>query len=124
MQPGALNIMVRALNAARIISALPKALFTAGSKTLPDKLSEEQICEWVAVSRNGTRLASQAIEGRGYYRMTAAATLIFAEALSRHANRETGVRSIDELLTVSEILPALERRGIAVRKQASTAPEG
>jgi NAD(P)-dependent dehydrogenase (short-subunit alcohol dehydrogenase family) len=124
MQPGALNSLMRALNAARIISALPRASFTAGSKKLPDELSEERICEWVAVSRNGTRLASQAIEGRGYYRMTLAATLVFAEALSRNANRQTGVRSIDELLTLTEILPALELRGMAVRKQASMTPEG
>jgi NAD(P)-dependent dehydrogenase (short-subunit alcohol dehydrogenase family) len=124
MQPRALNGLVRALNAARIISALPRASFTAGRKKLPDKLSDERTCEWVAVSRKGTRLTSQAIEGRGYYRMTLAATLIFAEALSRNANRQTGVRSIDELLTLPEILPALERRGIAVRKQASMAAQG
>jgi NAD(P)-dependent dehydrogenase (short-subunit alcohol dehydrogenase family) len=124
MQPGALNGLARALNAARIISALPRASFTAGSKKLPDELSEERICEWVAVSRNATRLASQALEGSGYYRMTIAATLTFAEALSSNGNRQTGVRSIDELLTLPELLPVLERRKIAVRKPASMPPEG
>jgi hypothetical protein len=54
--------------------------------------------------------------------MTLAATLIFVEALSGNANRQAGVRSIDELLTLPEILPILERRGVAVRKQPSPAP--
>jgi NAD(P)-dependent dehydrogenase (short-subunit alcohol dehydrogenase family) len=124
LQPRALNSLVRALDAARIISALPRASFTAGSKKLPNELSEERVCEWVAIERDGTRLTSSTIEGEGYYRMTLAATLIFADALSRQANRQTGLRSIDELLTLSEILPALERRGIAIRKQASRAAEG
>jgi hypothetical protein len=123
MQPRILHGLVRMLNAARIISALPRASFTAGTKRLPNELSEERTCEWVAVSRNGKRLASRVLEGRGYYRMTLAATLVFAEALSQGASRQDGVRSIDELLTLPELLPALERRGIAVRKQASTAAE-
>lgn len=124
MQPRALNSLVRVLNAARIISALPKASFTFGGKKLPDELSEERSCEWVAVSRNGTRLASRTIEGRGYYRMTVAATLVFAEALSQNATRQAGVRSVDEVLTLRELLPALERAGIAVRKQGAMAAEG
>jgi len=124
MQPRALNSVLRALNTARLISALPSASFTAGTKKLPGELSQERICEWVAVSRNGERLASQAMEGHGYYRMTLAATLVFAEALSRNPTGHSGVQSIDELLTLPELLPALERRGIAVRKQASMAAEG
>jgi NAD(P)-dependent dehydrogenase (short-subunit alcohol dehydrogenase family) len=123
MQPRALNSLVRALNAARVISALPRAAFTAGSKALPDELSEEQVCEWVAVSRNGARLAGRAIQGRGYYRMTLAATLVFAEELSRKVNQQTGVRSIDELFTLPELAPALEQAGIAITKQGSIAEE-
>jgi short subunit dehydrogenase-like uncharacterized protein len=124
MQPRVLHGLVRVLDAARIISALPRASFTAGAKRLPDELSEERICEWVAVSRNGERLASRVVDGRGYYCMTVAATLVFAEALSRNASPQPGVRSIDELFTLAELLPALERRGIAVREQAAMAAEG
>jgi hypothetical protein len=116
MEPRALNSLVRALNAARIISALPRASFTAGGKALPDELSEERICEWVAVSRDGARLASRAVEGRGYYRMTVAATLVFAEALSRQASRPKGVRGIEEVLSLPELLDPLERAGITVRR--------
>jgi hypothetical protein len=123
LRPSALNGAMRALNAVRLISALPRASFTAGSTKASDELSEEPICEWTAVMRNGSRLASRAIEGRGYYRMTVAATSVFADALSRLPNGATGVRSIDHLLTLPEILPALERRGIAIRNQTSAPQE-
>jgi len=124
MQPRALHSALRVLNAARLISALPRASFTAGAKRLPDELSEERICEWVAVSKNGERVASQTLEGHGYYRMTLAATLVFAESLSRNPNRQSGVQSIDELLSLPELMPALERRGIAIRKRASEGQPG
>jgi hypothetical protein len=115
MQPRALNGLMRGLNAARAIATLPSLMFTAGARRVPDELSAERICEWVAVSRGGARVASRAIEGRGYYRMTVAATLVFAEALSQIAHRPTGVRSIEEVLVLPELLEALERAGVSVR---------
>jgi hypothetical protein len=116
MLPSPLNGMLLALNSARLISALPKASFTAGARKVPDELSDERICEWVAVSSTGERVAAQTVEGAGYYRMTTAATVVFAGAII--GRREKGLHSIEELVSLSELGPALSRRGVSVRKEA------
>jgi NAD-dependent epimerase/dehydratase family protein len=121
MQPRALQGVLSALNTARLISVLPTSMFTAGSRKVPAELSGERVCEWVAVSRGGERLASLTNEGEGYYRMTVAATLAFADALvgsPKVRSRKTGLLSIDELVTLPELLPTLEDRGIAIRRRA------
>ena len=76
MQPRSLHSLLLALNRARLIGLMPTASFTAGTRKVPTELSEEPICEWVAVSRGGKRLAGQTLAGQGYYRMTAAATVV------------------------------------------------
>lgn len=115
MLPSPLNGIVLALNAARLISVLPKVSFTAGARKVPDELSDERICEWVAVSANGERIAAHTVEGEGYYRMTTAATVVFAEVLV--ARREKGLRSIEELVSLSELRPALDEQGVSVRRR-------
>jgi hypothetical protein len=116
MLPSPLNGMLLALNSARLISALPKASFTAGARKVPDELSDERICEWVAVSSTGERVAAQTVEGEGYYRMTAAATVVFADALV--GKREKGLRGIEQLVSLSELRSALGEQGVSVRKRA------
>lgn len=127
MQPRALNGMLLALNAARLISLLPRASFTAGARKVPAELSDEPVCEWVAVSRAGQRLAARTLGGHGYYRMTAAATVAFAEALVESpgaASSTRGLRSIDELVTLPELQRALEERGIAIQAQSPNGAGG
>jgi hypothetical protein len=114
MLPSPLNGMLLALNSARLISVLPAASFTAGAGNVPDELSDERICEWVAVSCDGERVATQTVEGEGYYRMTTAATVVFADALV--GKREKGLCSIEQLVSLSELRPALGERGVSVRK--------
>jgi hypothetical protein len=121
MLPRPLNGTLLVLNAARLISFLPRASFTAGARSVPDQLSEERICEWVAVSADGERVAAQFVEGEGYYRMTVSATLVFTEAII--GNPETGVRSIEDLVRLSELRPTLERNGITVHKMPLRDPE-
>jgi hypothetical protein len=122
MLPRPLHGILLALNSARLISVLPTASFTAGTRKVPDELSDERICEWVAVSSDGERVAAQALEGEGYYRMTTAATVVFAEALV--GNRNKGLRSIEELVSLSELRPALAEQGVSVRKEAMSAGSG
>jgi hypothetical protein len=123
MQPRPLHSMLLAFNRARLIGTLPKASFMSGTRKVPSEPSREKICEWVAVGRGGERLATQTLSGRGYYRMTAAATVAFAEALvgtgaSDHG--KSGLRSIDELVTLAAVQPAIEQHGIAVAKREIT----
>jgi NAD(P)-dependent dehydrogenase (short-subunit alcohol dehydrogenase family) len=125
MQPRALQSMLLTLNGARLIGLMPKASFTAGTRKVPSELTDEPICEWVAVSRGSERLAAQTLAGRGYYRITATATLAFAEALlepNASAKPEVGLRSIDELISLADIRPSVEERGITIRPQPVDAP--
>jgi NAD(P)-dependent dehydrogenase (short-subunit alcohol dehydrogenase family) len=115
MLPRALNGMVLALNSARLISFLPTASFTAGTRKPPAELSEERICEWVAVSSEGKRLAAQSVTGEGYYRMTMAATVVFAEALL--GSQAKGIHSIEALVSLSELRADLGEKGINVRRE-------
>lgn len=120
MRPRALQSLLLALNGAHLMSMLPSATFTAGASKASAKPSDERICEWVAVGRGGQRLGARTIEGCGYYRMTAAATLAFAEALptlSSTDSAQRGLLSIDELLTLDAVRPAIEQHEIFVREQ-------
>jgi NAD dependent epimerase/dehydratase family len=119
MRPQSLQSMLLALNRSRLIGLMPSALFTVGARKVPAELTEEAICEWVAVSRDGRRLAEQTLAGRGYYRITVGATVAFGEALlgSNATEGRRGLRSIDELITLADIRPAIEQRGIQVAKQ-------
>jgi hypothetical protein len=62
-------------------------------------------------------LAARTITGAGNYRVTAAATLVLAEALLDRARRD-GVRAgcfePQELFTLPELEPTLRQRGLAV----------
>ena len=121
MQPRSLHRALLALNGARLIGLMPKSLFTSGTSKVPAELSEESICEWVGVSQGEKRLAARNVEGRGYYRMTAAATLAFAEALVPAPGSgpdKRGLRSINELLTLADVRAGLEQGGVYVVKDA------
>jgi NAD(P)-dependent dehydrogenase (short-subunit alcohol dehydrogenase family) len=120
MQPRALQRMLLGLNSVRVIGLMPKVSFTAGARKVPSAPSDEPICEWIAISRGGTRLAAQTLAGKGYYRMTAAATVAFGEALlgpNVSASGKPGLRSIDELITLADVRPAIEKHGITIHSQ-------
>lgn len=127
MQPRPLHGMLLALNKARLMRTLPKASFTSGTRKVPAEPSQEEICEWVGVSRGGERLATQTLVGRGYYRMTATATLVFGGALvgtGAPDRRTSGLRSIDELVTLADVRPAAVQHGIAIEKQMMASASG
>lgn len=115
MAPRPLHRFLLALNALRLIGFLPSASFAAGTAKVPSEPSEEPICEWVSVFADGRRLGGCTLEGSGYYRMTAAATHVFAEALSTSPAKERGLLSLEEVLTLDAVRPGLEEHGIAVR---------
>lgn len=115
--PAPFNAMVLGLNALRVASRLPEPVFTIGRSSVPGELSRQPTCHWVAVTRAGVPLARRIVVGNGDYRSTVCATLVFAHALlaAQPAElRRRGVFGVDELLTLGEVLPALEARGIRV----------
>jgi hypothetical protein len=105
------------VNALRLMQALPLAAFVPRRRHRPPELTTEPLTEWVAVRRQGVHLAARTITGAGNYRVTAAATLVLAEALLDRA-RGDGVRAgcfePQELFTLPELEPTLRQRGLAV----------
>jgi hypothetical protein len=116
----ALQGLFRSLNALRLIGGVPRVTFVAGRRRVPREATREPICEWVAVSRDGERLAARAIHGRGDYRMTAASSLALGEALlglSIAEPQRTGVFAPEELFSLAELQPAFERRGFRIAER-------
>jgi NAD dependent epimerase/dehydratase family len=114
--PRALHRAVLSVNALRLMQALPLAAFVP-RRNRPTELTTESLTEWVAVRRQGARLAARTIAGAGNYRVTAAATLVLAEALLDPA-RTDGVRpgcfEPQELFSLPELESDLRQRGLAV----------
>jgi hypothetical protein len=74
--------------------------------------------EWVGVRRRGALLAARTMTGAGNYRVTAAATLVLAEALldpARHHGAGPGCFEPQEVFSLPELEADLRQRGLAVR---------
>jgi hypothetical protein len=113
----ALQALFLTLNALRMIAGTPRFTFVAGRGRVPREASRDPIADWVAVKRGGERLDACLVYGRGDYRMTAASTVLFGEALVELRGRRaeaTGVFAPEELFTLEQLRPALERRGFEI----------
>jgi hypothetical protein len=121
-EPRPLSGLLRALNGLRLLSRLPQAAFTLGSGKAPEELSAQPTYHWVLVRREGEPLASAFVRGNGDYRSTVSAMVVLAGGLVPQLGAEpprTGVRRLDELLSLSEIEPALHERGISITRGTS-----
>ena len=115
--PPALNRAVLGVNALRLMRALPLAAFLPRGERSPSELTSESLIEWVGVRRHGTLVEARTITGAGNYRVTAAATLVLAEALLDPARRDRarpGCFEPQELFTLPELQANLRQRGVAV----------
>lgn len=115
--PTALHRAVLSANALGLMRALPLAAFVPRARNRPIELTTEPLTECVGVRRQGVHLAARTITGAGNYRVTAAATLVLAEALLDPARRD-GVRpgcfEPQELFTLPELEADLRQRGLGV----------
>jgi hypothetical protein len=114
--PAGLHRVLLGANALRLMAALPRAAFVP-RKAPSDELSTEPLTEWIAVLRNGERLAARTITAAGNYRVTAAATLVLAEALTNPARRDPvppGCFEPQELFSLAELESDLRQRGLVV----------
>jgi hypothetical protein len=115
--PRALNRAVLGINALGLMQVLPVAAFVPHGRSRPTELTSESLTEWVAVRRYGTLLAACTMIGTGNYRVTAAATLVLAQALldpARHDRVRPGCFAPQELFTLPEVKANLRQRGLAV----------
>jgi NAD(P)-dependent dehydrogenase (short-subunit alcohol dehydrogenase family) len=115
--PRALHHAVLGVNALRLMQALPLAAFVPRGRNRPTELTTEPVVEWVGVRREGALLAARTITGAGNYRLTAAATLVLAEALLDRAGRDGARRGCfepQELFSLTELEADLRQRGLAL----------
>jgi hypothetical protein len=113
--PAAVNGIILALNALGVAGRLPLSALPSGKP--PAEPSRQPTCHWLEVRRGRELLASRFVRGNGDYRMSVAATRIFADALIPGAGvepRRRGVFGVDEILTLAELSPALRAHGITV----------
>jgi hypothetical protein len=106
-----------ALNAFGLLSRLPSRFFTLGRRWTQRRTTSEPKRDVLAALRGGHRLAACSVNGVGDYRMTAAATAAFAEALlARRAKEPTlrGVLGAEEFFELTELRPGFEQRGIRI----------
>jgi NAD(P)-dependent dehydrogenase (short-subunit alcohol dehydrogenase family) len=119
--PKVLHCAVLGVNALRLMQLLPLAAFVPRGKSSPTELTSESLTEWVGVRRQGTVVETRTITGAGNYRVTAAATLVLAEALldpARHDRARPGCFEPQELFTLPELAANLRKRGVAVNPVA------
>jgi NAD(P)-dependent dehydrogenase (short-subunit alcohol dehydrogenase family) len=111
--PASANRALLALNALGVASRLPLGLLTVARGTPPPEPTRQPTCHWVTVRRRGEILASRVVRAAGDYRSSAAATVVFADAIAARV-RPTGLFGIDEIVRLDDVVPALAARGITL----------
>ena len=120
--PTAFSAGMLALNTLGLASRLPLAMFAVGRRRVPPEPSRQETCHWVDVRRGGALVGSRFVRGAGDYRMTVAATEVFADALVPAAGalpRRTGLYGIEQVLSLGEVTAALAARGVVLSDHAS-----
>jgi hypothetical protein len=113
--PRAARYALLAANAAGLLSRLPRKAIAANPPSSPAAASAEPVAHWIAVRRNGTRLAARTIRAEGDYRSSAGITVLFAQALTRHASPpRAGVLFPEEAVTLEDLRPGLAAAGITI----------
>ncbi len=105
------------LNAAGVISRVPRAAFGSNPATDGDEASREPVAHWVAVLEAGRRIAARTLECRGDYWSAAESAVIFAEALvddGGGAQGRNGVFGPEDLLALDTLTAPLRAAGISV----------
>jgi hypothetical protein len=109
-----LRLALRAMNALRLISFLPRATFTLDRGGAAEA-SREPTAVWVGARRGTKRLGASLLECEGDYRTTAAAARVFGEALLDGRGRP-GCFNPEDLFTLSDLLPAFDDVGLRVTR--------
>ncbi len=102
------------INALGLWKRLPLSFFTAGDRWKARRTTAEPRRDILAVTRGEERLAACAVEAAGDYQTTAAATVMFAEALLGHRAADpaqAGVHGAEELFELSQLRDAVESAG-------------
>jgi hypothetical protein len=113
------------LNEAGVLAWLPRAAFgsrqPAGNRR--DAASREPVAHWIAVLRQGVRMAARTLECRGDYRSAAACTVVFTQALllDDAGLVRPGIFDSEDVLCLAHLLPALTDTRIEVVDRSADA---
>jgi hypothetical protein len=113
-----------ALNKAGLMARLPRAAFGSPPRTGAAAASGEAVAHWIAVLKQGERIAAQTLECRGEYRSAAVAAVVFGRALmagGAGGALPRGVFDPEDLLRLDVLAPALRESGIVAVSQQVTA---
>ena len=115
--------LMRGLNRVGLIAKLPRAALGSGSRhgSAVDA-SREPVAHRVAVLRRGRCLDAGLIRGNGDFRMAAASSVVFADAVVGRDGGERakpGVWYPEEAMSLRRIGPALRGAGITVSDNSS-----
>jgi hypothetical protein len=111
----------RLANALGLMTFVPQWLFanpprrlTRGAVPGQGTPPEGSCTYWVAVYSKGERLTARTIEGEDDYLVTALAALCLGDALVEKTRGEhkAGIYSVEELLTLGDVLPSLTAHGV------------
>ncbi len=102
------------LNAIAAIRVVPRSAFRPSPLRDGHEPSAERVAHWVAVLDHGERLAVRTIETRGDYAAAASVTVAMAGVLIGSNRTRPGVFSPEAVLSLHELVPVLEGRGIQV----------
>jgi hypothetical protein len=105
-----------AANAAGVCRLLPRAQFSSERRAGADGASRDPVAEWVAVLRDGQRLAATTVECEGDYRGTACAAVAFAEAAVKR-ELPPGCHEPQQLFALAQLTPRLTRDGVRIVAQ-------
>jgi hypothetical protein len=111
--------MMRMLNAVRLISKLPPAALGSGRRTAVEDASDEPVAHSVAALHKGQLLDYRLVVGQGDFRMAAASSIVFAEALLGQDGRlapPAGAWYPEEVLSLKLVEASLRLAGIDVTK--------
>lgn len=111
--------MMRTLNAARLISKLPRAALEPARRAAVAEASREPVAHSVAVLSHGLSLDGRLVSGQGDFRMAAASSIVFAEALlgeDARAAAQPGAWYPEEVLSLNQVEAPLRQAGIDITK--------
>lgn len=100
-----------------MISRIPRAALGSPRSAQGREASSEPIAHWIAVLECGRRIAARTLRCAGDYQCAAASTVLVAEALSGaglDSPPAAGVFSLEELIRLERLAPALADVGIRV----------
>jgi hypothetical protein len=111
-------------NRAGVMNRLPRAMFRPAA-TDAETPSSEPVAHWIAVLREGERIAARTVRCNGDYASAAASTAALAKVIRSTVDLPTGVVDYESLMRLGEVVQPLRDAGIVVHDELSDeAPAG